>query len=519
MIELNVRSPEFRLAICFALAMAWAQLACAGEAKPERPNVIIIYLDDLGIGDVSAYGMGTLETPNIDDLARNGLKFTQGYATSATCTPSRYSLLTGDYPWRRGAAILPGDAPLLIDPQQLTLPGLLQKTGYTTAVIGKWHLGLGRGELDWNQYIALNPNATGFDYSFIMAATNDRVPNVYVRNGYVVNLEPGDPLLVSYQRNFPGEPTGIDNPELLTTMTFSNGHYHSINNGVSRIGYQKGGKSAQWIDEDMSDLFLEETLRFVSENKGAPFFLFYALHQPHVPRIPHARFAGKSGQGPRGDVILEADWAVGQLVNRLKELDLMNRTLLIFSSDNGPVLDDGYNDRSVTDLGDHTPWGIYRGGKYSLFDAGAHVPLIVRWDGRVGAGQTSDALFSQLDLLASIGALVNQDVTGLDSENHVQVLLGQSVQGRRGHVVQAERGRTAFRSGDWIYIPPYWGPTRLEKEGVETGACSCYQLYNIADDPGQKNNLAEDMPEKTAELRAAYEKTMASHSRLPGRTG
>jgi len=504
---------------CLSMMALTSLSAIASDKDTKKPNVIIIYADDLGIGDVSAYGMGELQTPNIDSLANNGLRFDQGYATAATCTPSRYSVLTGQYPWRRGAEILPGDAPLLISPEQQTLPGVMKKAGYTTAVVGKWHLGLGRGDLNWNEHIDLNPNAVGFDYSYIMAATNDRVPNVYVKNGNVVNLDPGDPLYISYKRNFPGEPTGIDNPELLTNMTFSNGHYHSINNGVSRIGYQTGGTSAQWIDEEMSDLFLEEARKFVVENKAKPFFLFYTLHQPHVPRIPHPRFAGKSGQGPRGDVILEADWAVGQLVETLEKEGLLENTLIIFSSDNGPVLDDGYKDRAVTDLGDHTPWGIYRGGKYSLFDAGAHIPLIVRWDGQVKPASQSNAPFSQLDLLASIGALVGQKTEVPDSENHLPVLLGQSNKGRLGYVVEAEKGRTAFREGNWIYIPPYWGPTRLEKEGVETGACSCYQLYDISSDPGQTKNLADEMPEKTAAIKAAYEKAMGKHTRSPGRTG
>ena len=269
----------------------------------------------------------------------------------------------------------------------------------------------------------------------------------------------------------------------------------------------------------MSDLFLDEARRFVVQNRTRPFFLLYALHQPHVPRIPHPRFEGRSGQGPRGDSILEADWAIGQLVDTLREEGLLQDTLIIFSSDNGPVLDDGYVDRSVEDLGDHTPWGIYRGGKYSLFDAGAHVPLIVRWDGRVRPGSHSDALYSQLDLLASLGALLGRDVAGLDSEDHLPVLLGQSAQGRLGHVVEAEKGRTAYREGDWIYIPPYWGPTRLEKENIETGACSCYQLYNVADDPGQTKNLAGDMPEKLQAMRAADEKALGAFTRSPGRTG
>ena len=510
---------RFARFLCLALAALPGAHSAAEEGPDGKPNIVIIYADDLGIGDVSAYGMGSLRTPNIDALARNGLRFDHGYATAATCTPSRFSLLTGQYPWRRGAEILPGDAPLLIDPGQPTLPGMLKQAGYATAVVGKWHLGLGRGDVDWNRRIELNPNAVGFDYSFIMAATNDRVPTVYLRDGKVVNLDPDDPLLVSYKRNFPGEPTGIDHPGLLSKMRFSNGHYHSISNGVSRIGYQKGGRAAQWVDEEMSDLFLEEARRFVVRSKSGPFFLLYALHQPHVPRIPHPRFKGTSGQGPRGDVILEADWAIGQLVDTLREEGLLQDTLIIFSSDNGPVLDDGYVDRSVEDLGDHTPWGVYRGGKYSLFDAGARVPFIVRWDGRVRAGSHSDALYSQLDLMASLGALLGLDVAGLDSEDHLPVLLGRSGQGRLGHVVEAERGRTAYREGDWIYIPPYWGPTRLEKEDIETGACSCYQLYNIAEDPGQTKNLADELPEKRDSMRAAYERALGTFVRSPGRTG
>ncbi len=472
-------------------------------ASPNKPNIVIIYTDDLGIGDVSAYKMGKLSTPNMDSIADQGIKFTNGYATAATCTPSRFSILTGQYPWRKGAAILPGDAPLLIDPAKNTLPKMLKKAGYTTAVIGKWHLGLGSGQIDWNEHISLGPNEVGFDYSYIMAATNDRVPNVYVKNGDVVGLEKNDPLKVSYKKNFSGEPTGLDNPELLTSMTFSNGHFHSINNGISRIGYQKGGKKAQWIDEDMSDLFLAEAQSFVKKHQAEPFFLFYTLHQPHVPRVPNPRFVGKSGQGARGDAILEADWAIGEFLTTLDELGLSENTLLIFSSDNGPVLDDGYNDESVAKLGDHTPSGNLRGGKYSLFDAGAHIPFMVRWPKEIVPG-VSNALISQHDLLASIARLTGQKIASSDSEDLLDTLIGKSDTGRKSLVVQALGGRTAYKEGEWIFIPAYWGDEKLAKENIETGACSCYQLYNLSDDPGQKINLASKYPEKTKEMLKTY---------------
>ena len=176
-----------------------------------NPNIIFIYLDDLGYGDVSSYGATELNTPNIDFLANNGIKFTNGYATSATCTPSRYALLTGQYPWRnRDAKILPGTAPLLIDTTQITVPKMLRNHGYKTAVIGKWHLGLGTGNVDWNTRISPGPNEVGFDYSFIMAATQDRVPTVYIRNGDVFNHDSNDPIEIDYKKNCYGEPNGED---------------------------------------------------------------------------------------------------------------------------------------------------------------------------------------------------------------------------------------------------------------------------------------------------------------------
>ncbi|WOH36266.1 arylsulfatase [Thalassotalea fonticola] len=500
----------FKLSLTLLTTLGGVSYSYAETENTSSPNIVIIYTDDLGIGDVSAYGMGKLSTPNIDSIAEQGIRFSNGYATAATCTPSRFSILTGQYPWRKGAAILPGDAPLLIDPSKITLPKMLKKAGYRTAVIGKWHLGLGSGQMDWNEHIPLGPNEVGFDYSYIMAATNDRVPNVYVKNGNVVGLEKNDPLQVSYQKNFPGEPTGIDNPELLTKMSFSNGHYHSINNGVPRIGYQKGGKSAQWIDEEMSDLFLNEAQNFVKANKSKPFFLFYTLHQPHVPRIPNQRFVGKSGLGPRGDAILEADWAIGEFLTTLEQTGLTDNTLVVFSSDNGPVLDDGYHDDAVTKLGKHTPAGNLRGGKYSLFDAGAHIPFMISWPGKIKPG-VSDALVSQHDLLASLANLTGQQIAASDSQDHLDALLGKSKQGRQGLVVQALGGKTAYREGNWLFIPPYWGDEKLAKEDVETGYCSCYQLYDLNEDPGQMHNVAKEFPNETKAMLTAYRTVMASN--------
>lgn len=473
----------------------------------EMPNIIIIYADDLGYGDVSAYEAGTLNTPNIDRLANGGIRFTKGYAASATCSPSRFALLTGMYPWRNEKArILSGTAPLLIDTAQMTLPKMLKQQGYQTGIVGKWHLGLGNGDVDWNKKITPGPNEVGFDYAYIMAATQDRVPTVYIENGKVEGLEANDPIEVSYDANFPGEPTGLENPELLK-MNWHHGHNQSIVNGIPRIGFMKGGEKARWIDEDMADVFLGKAQNYIRENRESPFFLYYALQQPHVPRTPHPRFVGSSGMGPRGDVILEADWCIGELLKTLEEEELLDNTLIILSSDNGPVLNDGYYDEAVEKLGDHTPWGPWRGGKYSLYQAGTRVPFIAYWQGKI-VPAVSDAMICQLDLLSSLAALVGSDAKGPDSQNLSEVILGNRQEGREHLVIQAT-GRTALVSGGWTMIPPHKGPAINENVNIENGNSTEYQLFNLANDQGQQENLAEQHPEKLQELINVYQDLLA----------
>jgi len=474
-----------------------------GKGAEKQPNIVVIYLDDLGYGDVGAYGATVLKTPNMDKLAAAGLRFTNGYATSSTCTPSRFALLTGVYPWRnKDAKILPGTAPLLIDTQQQTLPKMLKQAGYRTGVVGKWHLGLGTGHVNWNQHIAPGPNEVGFDYAYIMAATQDRVPTVFIENGSVVGAEADDPIEVDYSKNFKGEPTGLDHPELLR-MRWHHGHNNSIVNGIPRIGFMKGGEKAKWVDENMADTFLTKAQTFVREHTDKPFFLYYALHQPHVPRTPNPRFVGASGLGPRGDVIVEADWCIGEFMKTLEDEGLLENTLVIFSSDNGPVVNDGYYDDAVEKLGDHKPWGPLRGGKYSLYEAGTRVPFIVQWKGRINPG-VSDAVVCQMDLLASLAGLTGQHSESSDSQNLLDALLGDTDQGRTELIVEAS-SRTALRKGDWVMIPPYNGPARNKQVNIELGNSTAYQLYNVKNDMGQQNNLAEAEPEKLKEMIDRYE--------------
>ncbi len=465
----------------------------------KRPNIVVMYADDLGFGDVSCYGATALDTPNIDRLASEGVIFYQGYATAATCTPSRYSLLTGSYSWRNERAhILPGDAPLIIDPGTATLPAVLKEAGYTTGVVGKWHLGIGEGNQNWNEPLPLTPLDIGFDYSYIMAATNDRVPCVYLDGRDVVGLDPSDPIEVEYDKNkpFPDLPTGKDNPELLKMM-FHHGHDMSIVNGVSRIGYMRGGEAALWVDEDMADVFLDKAVSFVETNKDNPFFLYYAFHQPHVPRLPHPRFVGSTGLGPRGDAIAEMDWCVGEMLDALDLCGLKEDTIVVFSSDNGPVLNDGYYDEAVELCGDHRPAGPLRGGKYSMYDGGTRVPFIVSWPGNVETGE-SDALVSQVDFLASFAALAGVSLdadAGPDSVDVLDALLGQSDEGRAEIVLEGIQAKTILRQGDWVFIPPHQGPPVNTNVNIETGNSPVPQLYYLADDIGQIENVASVYPD------------------------
>ncbi|WP_165223539.1 sulfatase family protein [Aquisphaera insulae] len=473
--------------------------ASAASAAP--PNVVLIYADDLGYGDVSVNGARAGLTPHVDRLAREGLRFTDAHATSATCTPSRYGLMTGEYPWRRqGTGVLPGDAKLIIEPGRTTLASVFRDAGYRTMAVGKWHLGLGSGDLDWNGRIAPGPLEIGFDECFVMAATGDRVPCVYVKDHEVVNRDPADPIVVRYDAAIPGEPTGRANPERLRLHP-SHGHDMAIVDGVSRIGFMKGGEKARWTDEAMADTFTAQAVEFIRRNRDRPFFLYLATHDVHVPRLPAARFLGKSGMGPRGDAIAEFDWTVGEVLRALDDTGLAASTMVVLTSDNGPVVDDGYRDQAVEKLGGHRPAGPFRGGKYSKFEGGTRMPFIVRWPGRVQPG-TSPALVCQVDFVASFAALVGRAgtiATALDSRDHLRALLGEDAKGRETLIEQA--GGLAVRRGRWKFIPASSGARILANTATETGNAPAPQLYDLDADPGETRNVAAEHPDLVEQLR------------------
>ncbi|MEZ2347212.1 sulfatase-like hydrolase/transferase [Terriglobus sp. RCC_193] len=493
-------------------------------AATRRPNIVVILADDLGYGDVSSYGAKDVATPHIDSLSRQGLRFTNAHTDAATCTPSRYAMMTGSYAWRKdGIAVLPGDAKLLIEPQQATIASVLKSAGYATGLVGKWHIGLGDGTIDWNGEIKPGPCELGFDDAFFFAATADRVPTVYIHNHRVVNLDPADPIHVSYKTKTGNEPTGKEDPELLK-MKLSEGHDGTIVDGISRIGWMEGGKSARWVDEQMAATFTGKAVEFIDRNHDKPFLLYFTPSDIHVPRAPAEQFAGKNTCGVRCDVISQLDWSVGQVLAALKRNHLDENTLVIFTSDNGPVVNDGYDDGADRKLGQHKPAGPWRGGKYSIQEGGTRVPFVVRWQGTVKPG-TSDALMSQVDLLASFAALTKQAVpagSAQDSQNMLQPLLGRTMTGRESLVEEATA--LAIVEGQWKLVDRSQRPgvhTRPETGGLTEKSTrqfwgqpayptSPLELYNLKDDPYELHNLAGEHPEMVQRLREKLQQTRAS---------
>lgn len=480
--------------------LSLAALGLTAQAQ-QRPNVIFVLADDLGYGDLSCYD-GEAPTPCIDQLAREGVRFTNAHAVASTSTPSRYGMLTGCYPFRRpGTDVAAGNAGMIIKPEQYTVADAFHDAGYRTAAIGKWHLGLGSktAEQDWNGELDQTPRDLGFDYHYIMAATADRVPCVFIEQGRVKNWDPEAPIEVSYDwgKPFPGEPLGRTNPELLTKQRHSHGHDMAIVNGIGRIGYMRGGGKALWRDEDIPDSLLHYAIEWMGEQRKAdkPFFMYFATNDVHVPRQPHERFRGKSPMGLRGEAILQFDYTIGKLRAALDSLGIADNTLIILTSDNGPVLDDGYADRAEELVGTHKPGGPYRGGKYSAYEAGNVVPFIVSGAG-ARRGKVSNALVSLIDLPATMAAMVGVDIPAgqaTDSRECLKTWMGRSKKPAPYHVSMAANRSLEVRDQRWKYIEPSrgsigWGPK------IESGYSQEPQLYDMSRAAWEQDNQAERQP-------------------------
>ena len=494
--------------------------SAAADAKA-GPNIVVILADDIGYGDLGCYGATKVRTPNLDRLAAQGMRFTDAHTPAAVCTPTRYALMTGQYAWRHkpGSQILSGVAPLSIERDRLTLPQLLKQAGYATGAVGKWHLGLSDRDTDYNREITPGPREVGFDYSFIIPATGDRTPCVYVENGKVVGYDPKDPIAVSYKGKVGTEPTGAENPDRLFNQKPSHGHDMTIVNGISRIGWMAGGQAARWKDEDMADDLTKRAVKFIEDQKGGPFFLYFATHDIHVPRVPHARFKGTSGHGLRGDVIQELDWSAGEFMATLDRLKLADNTLVVFTSDNGGVMDDGYQDGSGTDASGHRCNGALKGYKGSVYEGGHRVPFIARWPGHVPAGKTSGELICLVDVLATTAALVHKELpaaAGPDSFNVLPALLNEApAQHPRESLVHSSGGNvpTGLRKGPWMLIPPTGKPGKKASRNPVTTETS---LFNLADDLGETTNVAKAHPDKVKELTDFLKQARGGSGTRPG---
>ena len=505
------------LAICFDTLVAQDSSL---DKRP--PNVVVIMADDLGYGDVSCNGATELSTPNIDRLASEGLRFTRGYCSASTCTPTRYSFLTGRYAFRKkGTGIAPPNGPAIIQPGVETVPSILKRAGYKTAVIGKWHLGLGeKGKgPDWNGNLNPGPLEIGFDSCFLLPTTNDRVPQVYVKDHRVLNLDPADPLWVGRKKPEGDHPTGKSHRDTLK-MDWSHGHNSTIHNGISRIGFYTGGNAARFRDEDLADKWVEKTKEFVTANKDKPFFLFFSSHDCHVPRMPHERFQGNTKLGFRGDAIVQLDWCVGEVMKSLEENGLKENTLIIFCSDNGPVMDDGYKDGALEKLGSHKAGGPFTGGKYSVDEGGCRTPFITHWPGTIAPG-VSDKMVCTIDIASSVAALTSQSLADdacIDSFDVLDAFLGKAdAKGRESLMLQDNGNK-----GNWSYIKmvgdKVWKLHRYDRQRafnvtveqkLAPQKADKLEFYELNSDPQEKTKIAFDSQpiakEMAVELEAAIQ--------------
>ena len=486
----------------------------AYAAEPAPPNIVLIFADDLGYGDLSCYGAEHVDTPNIDHLASQGRRFTDAHSASAVCTPSRYALLTGRYPFRKDSLWAPIflRAPLAVSTDRLTLASLLKEEGYATACIGKWHLGFGEETPEWNGVLRPGPLELGFDYYFGVPVVNSHPPFVFVENDRVVGLDPSDPLV--YGQNAETR----EYPEKMGINQIGGGRAAHAEYADDQVGTRLKEKAVEWIVEQTEPN---------EDGADQPFFLYLATTNIHHPFTPAARFQGSSRCGRYGDFIHELDWIVGEVLASLDETGIADDTLVLFTSDNGGMLNQGGQDAWTA--GHHLN-GDLLGFKFDAWEGGHRVPMIARWPDHIPAGSTSDQLISNVDFLATFAAIIDRDLNvgeGVDSFNMLEALTGTPTDPIRDHLVIAplKESHIALREGDWIYIgakgaggftasrigehglggPPAHLLTEQVNSDIENGRLSSdappAQLYNLTTDPFQATNVYREHPQRAEAMR------------------
>ena len=491
---------------CLSLALITSLMSLVAIAAKPNPNIIFILADDLGYADVSCYGAEKIQTPNIDRLAGEGIRFTDGHAGASTCTPTRYSLMTGRYPFRSWCnySALSTNAPLLIEEDRVTIASFLKSAGYATSIVGKWHLGYGheegfelnRGDTgpnswdtrgtgpNWNGELKPGPLENGFDYAYVIPVANSFPPYVFVENYHVDGLRKDSPI----------------------------GKLESKNHGK-----MEGGEGARWTDEELIDKFADKLATELDRlaKKDQPFFLFYTPTHRHIgsravnrrAHWPHPRFAGTSQAGPFGDVVHELDWSVGEVLKHLDRLGIADNTLVIFTSDNG-----GYPRK----FNDHYPMGpILRGGKGDLVEGGHRVPWVARWPGKIKPGTVSKETITTTDMLATFAAIIGEklpECAGPDSYNVLPAFLGKKLPDPERSMIMSSGGTGALsiRSGKWKLIDGQGNCGYGEfQRGVPWPAPKPgdppMQLYNLDEDLGEMHNLYNQYPEVVEKLKRKLE--------------
>ena len=479
-----------KLAGGFSLWMAMA--AAAFAAGVSRPNILFIIADDLGWGDVGCYGATKIKTPRMDRLAGQGVRFTDAHATAAVCNPSRYSILSGTYLQH---AKRKNDYSLYFHEGQVTLPGLLKSAGYRTAALGKWHNGFGRhGDPDWNQELKPGPLEIGFDYFFGTPKTHNEPPLVFVENHQVIGLDPADPIRI--------DPT------------------------VKPHGKMTGGAAAQKArpDDQLDFIFAEKAARFFAQQtKDQPFFLYLAFAAPHVPIDPAPEFRGQSGAKLYGDYVQQLDHCLGLVLDALEQQGFAQNTLVIFTSDNGAVL----NTDALTSA--HRPNSVLLGPKTDAWEAGHRVPLLARWPGRIPAGSLRAPLFTQVDCMATLAEAVGvklPDGASPDGASELAAFTDPAhAPVKRTEASFLGTGGHALRQGDWLYIPkqgsagmtvqvppgPPWGQpyaqlgltnSDVDARGTIKPDAPQAQLYNLKEDLPQHTNVIALHPDLAARMQA-----------------
>lgn len=479
-----------------------------------RPNVVVINVDDLGYGDVGCYGATKVKTPNMDQLAREGRRFTDAHSASAVCSPSRYALITGQYPARKDLwRPIFLKTPLKVDTAQMTVADVMKEAGYATAAIGKWHLGFGNeSPVDWNKELKPGPLELGFDYYFGVPVLNSHPPFVYVENHKVVGLTPDDPMVYGKKAN---------------TQEFDE-KFH-----LDAIG---GAEAAHELYEDrkVGTTLKNKAIEWIKEHKDEPFFLYFATTNIHHPFTPAPQFVGTSEAGPYGDFIHELDWMIGEVLATLDEEGLRDNTMVILTSDNGGMLNRG--GQNAWKLG-HRQNGDLLGFKFGAWEGGHRIPFIVRWPEKVPAGSESKELLSNVDILATLAALVErplQENEGPDSYDMLPAFTGSPKESIRDHLVisPSRKKNLAIRKGKWMYISSQGSGgfpgtkigghtlggaaahklTKQVNSDIRNGKIKAdaapAQLYDLETDPAQKRNVYDEHPEKARELQALLDKTL-----------